>query len=184
MITRDKAIILLKNYLHDDKLIKHSYAVENIMKNTAIYLKKNIELWGIVGLLHDLDFEYTNNKPEEHTIQTTEILEGLIPEEGLRAIKSHNYIYTKYIPASSLDKILIASDAVSGLIIATALIIPTKKLAEVNINTLLKKFNDKSFAKGCDRKRINLCTDAGIEQKKFLEISLDSLKEISNILEL
>jgi putative nucleotidyltransferase with HDIG domain len=184
MITRDEAIVLLKNYLQDDKLIKHSYAVENIMKNIAIYLNKNIELWGIVGLLHDLDFEYTNNKPEEHTIQTAEILEGLIPEEGLRAIKSHNYIYTKYVPASSLDKILIASDAVSGLVIATALIMPTKKIAEVNINTLLKKFDDKSFAKGCDRKRINLCTDVGIDQKKFLEISLDSLKEISNILEL
>ena len=184
MIDRDEAIIWLKKYLYDDKLIKHSLAVEAIMGNIAKYLKKDEKLWRIVGLLHDLDYEYTKDKPEEHSNIAAELLDGLIPEEGINAIKAHNYIYTKYMPASSLDKALIASDAVSGLIIATALIMPSKKLNEVKIESLIKKYNDKTFAKGCDRKRIKLCLDVGIEVEKFLELSLSALKEISNDLDL
>ncbi|MFE3846252.1 HDIG domain-containing metalloprotein [Thermoplasmatota archaeon] len=184
MIEREEALIWLKKYLFDDKLIKHSLAVESIMSSIAKYLNKNEKLWSLVGLLHDLDYEYTKDKPEEHSNQTAELLEGIIPEEGINSIKAHNYIYTKYIPASSLDKILIASDAVSGLIIATALIMPSKKLADVKIETLIKKFNDDSFAKGCDRKKINLCIDIGINTKKFLELTLDSLKKISKTLDL
>jgi len=184
MINRKEALMLLKKYIYDKKLIKHSFAVEALMKNLASYLSRDENLWGLVGLLHDLDYEYTKDKPEEHSIQTAEILEGLIPEDGINAIKSHNYIYTKYVPASSLDKALIASDAVSGLIIATALVIPSKKLFDVKHETLIKKFNDKTFAKGCNRKKIELCIDIGIDKKKFLELSLDALKGISEIIEL
>lgn len=184
MIDRKEAIIWLKKYLLDDKLIKHSIAVEAIMGNIAIHLNKNEQLWKLVGLLHDLDYEYTKNKPEEHSNLTAELLEGIIPEEGINAIKSHNYIYTKYLPASSLDKMLIASDSISGLIIATALVLPTKKISDIKLETLIKKFNDKSFAKGCDRKKINLCTDIGIDTKTFIKISLESLKKISDKLDL
>jgi len=183
MIDREEAIIWLKKYLHDDKLIKHSLAVEAIMGDTAKHLNKNIQLWKLVGLLHDLDYEYTKDKPEEHSCQTAELLDGIIPEEGINAIKSHNYIYTKYIPASSLDKMLIASDSVSGLIIAASLIIPSKKITDIKLESLIKKFNDKSFAKGCDRNKIKLCTDIGIDINTFLKISLESLKNISNLLE-
>ncbi len=184
MIDRNEAIIWLKKYLYDDKLIKHSLAVEAIMSNIAHYLDKNVELWKLVGLLHDLDYEYTKGNPENHSQITSELLDGLIPEEGINAIKAHNYLYSKYIPASSIDKSLIAADAASGLIIASALVMPSKKLNEVKIESLIKKYNDKTFAKGCDRKRIKLCLDVGIEVEKFLELSLSALKEISNDLDL
>ncbi len=154
------------------------------MGDIAEFLKQDVKLWKLVGLLHDLDFEYTKGNPEEHSQITAELLEGLIPEDGINAIKSHNYIYSKYIPSKSIDKSLISSDAVSGLIIATALVMPSKKLNDVKIDTLKRKFNDKTFAKGCDRKRMKLCLDIGIDINKFLEISLNSLKNISEKLDL
>ena len=102
----------------------------------------------------------------------------------MNAIKTHNYMHTNYIPTTNLDKTLIAADAVSGLIIATALVMPSKKLFEVELKTLLNKFRDNSFAKGCSRIKIGLCLDVGISQEMFLELSLNALKEISNELDL
>jgi predicted hydrolase (HD superfamily) len=84
------------------------------------------------------------------------------------------------IPKTYLDKALIAADAVSGLIIAAALVMPSKKLADVKIKTVRNKYKDKSFAAGCERKRIDLCEDIGLDLDKFLELSLFSLKKISD----
>ena len=184
MIERNEAEIWLKKYLFDDKLIKHSYAVEAIMGNLAEYLERDINYWKLVGLLHDLDYEYSKENPEKHSQITAELLDGLLPEEGINAIKAHNYLYSKYFPATTIDKSLIAADAVSGLIIASALVMPSKKLKDVKIESLIKKYKDKTFAKGCDRKRIQLCQDVGIDLNKFLDISLKSLQKISDELNL
>jgi putative nucleotidyltransferase with HDIG domain len=182
MINRDEALVLLKKYLRDDKLIKHSLAVEAILLDIAKELGKDNKLWGVIGLLHDLDYEYTKREPEKHANLSTQILEGLLPESGLNAIKAHNYTHTNYIPTTSIDKALIAADAVSGLIIATALIIPSKKLSDVKIETLVNKYKDNSFARGCSRSRIAFCLDTGIEIDKFLILSLKALQGISDSL--
>jgi uncharacterized protein len=180
MISHEEAMKLLCQYLQDEKLRYHSFAVESIMQQLADKLNKDQELWGIVGLLHDLDYEYTQNNPEKHTKITAEILTGLIPEEGIHAIKGHNYIHTDYLPTTSLDKALLAADAVSGLIIAAALVMPTKKLSEVKEKTLYKKYTDSSFAKGCNRDRIAISEDIGIPLEEFLSISLHALQEIAS----
>ncbi len=179
MITREEALILLKKYLHDEKLLKHSLAVESIMRSLAKKLGQSEELWGLVGLLHDLDYEYTRETPHLHAIMSTKILEGLLPREGLNAIKAHNYIHTQYLPVTDIDKGLLAADAVSGLIIATALVMPNKKLSEVTTKTLYSKYKDKSFAKKCDRNKIILCQDLNINLEDFLYLSLNALKDIS-----
>jgi putative nucleotidyltransferase with HDIG domain len=171
---------LLQKYLKDEKLIKHSLAVESIMRKMANKLGKDVELWGLAGLLHDLDYDYTDKEPEKHANVTAQILEGLIPDKCINAIKAHNYKHTDYIPITSIDKALIAADAVSGLVIATALIIPSKKLADVRLETLLGKFYDHSFAQGCSRSRIELCQDTGVDVEAFLALSLNSLKEIAD----
>jgi len=184
MITRKEAITLLHNYLQDDKLRKHSYAVEAIMRETASFLNKDIHLWGIVGLLHDIDYEYTQANPNEHGTVSAELCNDLIPSKAINAIKGHNYIHTGYLPTTYLDKALIASDASSGLIIATALVMPHKKLEEVKFSSLNKKMNDTSFAKNIDRKRIQLCLDLGIDVDSFLKISLNALQKINKDLSL
>lgn len=178
MINKEEATVLLKNYLENDKLRKHSYAVEAIMKKTAAHLHKDETLWGLVGLLHDIDYEYTQNNPQKHGTVSAEILDNLLPSRAINAIKGHNYIHTGYMPATTLDKALIAADAISGLIIATALVMPEKTMEEVNNSTVLKKMKDHSFAKGCDRKKINLIQDIGIDTKDFIKMSLSALKDI------
>lgn len=182
MFSRNDALNLLQKYLKDQTLLKHSYAVEAILRELAAYLKKDEHLWGITGLLHDIDYEYTKNEPEKHATIGSELLQDLIAEKATNAIKAHNYQHTMQIPQTSLDKALIAADAVSGLIIATTLVIPTKKLADVQLTTLQKKFKDNSFAQGCNRKRIELCEDIGINVEKFLELSLQALQNISGLL--
>jgi putative nucleotidyltransferase with HDIG domain len=182
MLTRAEAEPLLRKNLRTENLIKHSYAVEAILEDMAKKLGEDSQLWGITGLLHDLDYDFTKNDPEKHSQITVKVLYDLLPQEAINAIKAHNYQYTAQIPQTYLDKSLIAADAVSGLIIAAALVMPSKKLADVTPKTLLAKFKDKSFAAGCNRKRIELCEDMDLELQGFLELSLDSLKRISDSL--
>jgi len=184
MITKKEALILLHNYLQDEKLRKHSYAVEAIMTELAEYLNKSKWLWGIVGLLHDIDYEYTQNNPQDHGTVSAQILNNLLPSVAINAIKGHNYIHTGYLPTTHLDKALIASDAVSGLIIATALVMPNTSLREVKISTLKKKIKDSSFAKGCNRDRIYLIADLDIDIDIFLKLSLHALQNVHNLLDL
>jgi uncharacterized protein len=179
MIERTDALSLIENYLKDEKIVKHSLAVEAIMIALAKRNGENEQIWSLVGLLHDLDYEYTKGNPEKHGILTAEILEGLLPREAINSILSHNYIHTDIVPTTLMDKALLASDAVSGLIIATALVMPSKKLADVKIETVLTKFKDSSFAKGCNRLRIQLCTDINLTLDEFLQVSLQALQAIS-----
>jgi putative nucleotidyltransferase with HDIG domain len=182
MLTRTEAVPLLKKNLRTENLIKHSYAVEAILEDMAKRLGEDSQLWGLTGLLHDLDYDFTKSNPERHSQITVKVLYDLLPLEAINAIKAHNYQYTAQIPQTYLDKSLIAADAVSGLIIAAALVMPSKKLAEVTPKTLITKFKDKSFAAGCNRKRIELCEDMELELQMFLELSLNSLKRISDSL--
>ena len=180
MLNRSDAYSLLNNYVKSDKIYNHSLAVEAIMRNLSKRFKEDEEIWGLVGLLHDVDYEYTQENPEKHGIVAAQILNGLLPSAAVNAIQSHNYIHTEVLPTTILDKCLLASDAVSGLIIATALIIPSRKIAEIQLSTLIDKFNDKSFAKGCSRERIKLCSDCDISLNEFLQLSLDALCDISD----
>jgi putative nucleotidyltransferase with HDIG domain len=182
MLTRDEAYALLKKNLRTENLIKHSVAVEAILGEMAKKLGEDPELWKLTGLLHDLDYDFTKNEPEKHSQITVKVLYDLLPIESINAIKAHNYQYTAQIPMTYMDKSLIAADAVSGLIIAAALVMPSKKLADVTPKTLMTKFKDKSFAAGCNRKRIELCEDMELELQMFLELSLNALKRISDTL--
>ena len=180
MLDREQGFELLKKYLKNENLIKHSLAVEAILKKMANKLREDNEIWGLTGLLHDLDYDYTKEDPEKHAIISTDILEGIVPVDILKAIKSHNYQHTTQVPETILDKSLIAADAVSGLVIATALVMPTKKLSDVELKSLINKFKDNSFAKGCNRKKIELCEDVGLNLQEFLDLSLDALKSIAD----
>jgi putative nucleotidyltransferase with HDIG domain len=182
MLSRKEAYELLRKNLRSENLVKHSLAVEAILQAIARKLGEDEELWGLTGLLHDLDYDYTKSDPARHALVTVKVLDGLIPLEGINAIKAHNYQHTAQVPQTYLDKSLIAADAVSGLIIAAALVMPSKKLADVTPKTVLDKFRDKSFAAGCNRKRIELCTDMELELQVFLELSLDALKNIADVL--
>ena len=128
MISREEAFLLLKKYLRDEDNIRYSLAVEAVLREIANRLDRDEELWGLTGLLHNLDYEYTITEPEKRGSLSAQLLEDLIPEPGVNAIKANNYMHTDYIPITSLDKSLIAVDAAIGLIVATVHSIPSKKL--------------------------------------------------------
>ena len=179
MLSRADALRLLEENVRDKKIILHMIAVGAIMKEVARYFGEDEELWELVGLLHDIDYERTKNDPLKHGLVAEEILGSLVSEEVLRAIKSHNYENTGVEPKTRMEKALIASDAVSGLIIACALVMPSKKLEEVKVETVKKKFKQKDFARRVSRERILFCEEIGIPREKFFELALNALKEIS-----
>jgi putative nucleotidyltransferase with HDIG domain len=177
---REKAVKLVKQHVKKQNLFKHMLAVEAIMESAADYLGENKEEWKLIGLLHDIDFEMTESTPEKHGIMAEEILEGMFNKEIIKTIKTHNFTYTKIDPETKADFALIASDAISGLIIAAALIIPSKKLADLKVESIEKRFKEKDFARRCRRDLILYCEKAGIPKEKFFEISLKALQDISD----
>jgi putative nucleotidyltransferase with HDIG domain len=155
-------------------------AVEAIMRSIAEHFGENEDTWGLVGLLHDIDYEKTEINPEKHSLLAEEILKGIVPEEIVRAVKAHNFRHTCVMPETRMEKALIASDAISGLLVACALVMPSKKLFDVKVDTVARKFKDKDFARGAERERILICEEIGIPRDKFFEIALNGLKKVAS----
>ena len=147
------AIELLKKYNQEEFHIRHAYTVENVMRYFAKELGHDEEFWGIVGLLHDIDFE---KYPEEHCKKAPELLQEIeAPEEVVRAICSHGYgICSDVEPKHGMEKILFATDELTGLIWAAAKMRPSKSTKDMEVSSLKKKFKDKKFAAGCSREII------------------------------
>ena len=165
--------------MKNGNIVKHMLAVEAIMKSLAEHFDDDVNLWGLTGLLHDVDYELVEGDMVKHGLLAEKVLTGKVDEKVIRAVKTHNHENTGFKPESRMEKMLISADAVSGLIIACALVMPTKKISEVRVETVAKKFKDKDFARGCDRKRIELCESVGLEKEKLFEISSNALQGIS-----
>ncbi|HHX18109.1 MAG TPA: HDIG domain-containing protein [Clostridium sp.] len=177
---REQALKELKGRLKSENLIKHSLAVEAIMKDLALYFKEDIDKWGLAGLLHDIDYDKTADDPSKHSIVGAEILETLDIESSIiYAVKAHNEVHG-IERKRKMDKALYSADPVSGLITASALILPSKKLEDVTVEFVLKRMNEKGFAKGANREQIKACEELGISLEKFIEISLNAMKKISD----
>ncbi len=176
---KDEALRLVEENVSDRRIVLHMIAVSAIMRALARYLGEDEEEWGLVGLLHDIDYERTKADPARHGLEAENILRGRVSEEVLRAIKAHNFENTGVKPETRLENALIAADAVSGLIIASALVMPHKKLEEVRVETLEKKFRQKDFARRVSRERIMFCEKLGLSREKFFELALEALKGIS-----
>ncbi|MHC1610624.1 MAG: HD domain-containing protein [Candidatus Methanospirareceae archaeon] len=182
MISREEARELMEREVETDGLRKHMLAVSAIMGALAAKLGiegEDKEKWILAGLLHDLDYERTKDNFELHGLIAAEMLSGELPAECLDAIKAHNP-RTGLEPSSVMAKALIAADAVSGLILPTALMMPSRKLAEVSVKSLKKKYKDKSFARTVSREKIMICEDLGLDRDEFFKIALEALQEISD----
>ena len=165
--TRQEALDLLHQYNETDSLRKHAYAVEGVMRYIARKRGENEEKWGIVGLIHDLDYE---KFPDQHCTKTGEILrEHGWPEEYIRAAVSHGWgRCSEVIPLTPLEKALYAIDELTGLVVTTALIRPSKSVLDVQVKSVKNKWKDKRFAAGVDRSII----ERGAE---MLQVGLDEL---------
>lgn len=154
-ITREAALELLKKYNEDKFHIQHAYTVEGVMRWYAQELGygEDVDFWGMVGLLHDIDFEQF---PEEHCIKAPELLRaGGVGEEMIHAICSHAYgIHVDVKPEHEMEKVLFATDELTGLIWASALMRPTKSVMGMELKSLKKKYKSKGFAAVCSREVI------------------------------
>lgn len=187
-MTREEAYQILTTYLKTPNLIKHSLATEVTMK--ALYKKlhkenpskEEEEKWGITGLLHDADYEMSKATPKYHGLLLVEKIEikSQLPEDVAYAIKAHNFEHTKFQPKSLIDWSIYCCDELTGLIVAAALIHPLRKLSALTSDFVLNRFDERSFAKGADRKKIKLCEEKlGIPLKEFIEITLSAMQKIS-----
>jgi putative nucleotidyltransferase with HDIG domain len=176
---RTEANKLLTENVQTRNIRGHSIAVAAIMEGLAGKFGENKETWWLTGILHDLDYEKTASSAERHGLETAKLLEGLVEDEIIYAIKAHNGIHTGVGAKSKMDIALIASDALSGLIISTALIMPTKKISEVTVESLVKKFKKKDFAKAVSREKIMTCQRLNLTQEEFFGIGLEALKGVS-----
>ena len=170
-ITREQALELLKKYNREDFHLQHAYTVEATMRWFARELGYGDEedFWGLVGLLHDVDFE---QYPEAHCVKAPELLAEIGADENLvHAVVSHGYgLCSEVAPEHEMEKVLFASDELTGLIGAAALMRPSKSVQDMELKSLKKKFKDKRFAAGCSR-------DVIVQGAALLGWELDELME-------
>lgn len=175
-MTREHAYKLAKSKFSNKNLFKHVLAVEAVMRGLADHFKQDQEKWGLAGLLHDLDYEETMDDPDRHTLITEEMLkEYELDPEIIEAIKCHN---DKAPRTKLIGKAIYASDPVTGLIVAAALMHPDKKLTSIDVPFIMRRFKEKRFAAGANRDQIKTCEEFGLTLEEFLQIALESMQGV------
>jgi len=176
--TREEAFELLKKYNANDSLIKHALAVEAVMRYSARKRGHDEDMWGVIGLIHDLDYE---QYPEEHCSMTGKILSELEwPEEYIRAAVSHGYgICTDVKPEHEMEKVLYTIDELTGLVVTTALVRPSKSVLDVQVSSVRKKWKDKRFAAGVDRTVIE--NGAAMLEEELGDLIADTIEGMKEV---
>ena len=171
---------LFEEKVTQENLRKHCYATEAIMRRLAKRLGQDEELWGWAGLLHDLDFEETKDEPSRHGLESAAWLAARgVPPELIQAIKAHNAEALGLARETLLDYALTCAETVTGLIVATALVQPDKKLASVKAASVRKRMKETAFARNVRREHILLCENLGLDLDEFLALSLAAMQGIS-----
>ena len=179
-MTRENALIVLKENLHNQNLLKHSLAVEAIMRALARHFGQNQEEWGLAGLLHDIDYEKVKEDPSQHSLLGAKMLEEIgLDEDMCLAVKTHNEAHG-ISPERLLGKALFVADPLTGLIVAATLVLPSRKIKDLTAENVLKRFKEKAFARGADREIIKQCQGLlGLELEAFVKIGLGAMQGAS-----
>ena len=181
MIDRAQALVLLREYCKDEVLIKHSVATEAVMQALAKRLGHDPDQWGIAGLLHDLDYDETKEGPARHTLRTEEILRDKgIGEEIIEAIKAHNAEELGMGREQPFHFAITCAESITGLVVATTLVYPDKKIASVKPSSIVKRMKEKGFARKVRRDAIRECEKLGLDLEEFAELSLKAMQGISD----
>lgn len=177
MITREEAIKKVEEHVKNENLVNHMKAVGAIMRGLAEELGEDPVLWEAVGILHDVDYETFGDDFSKHGAVSADMVKDLLPEEGLKAIKSHNPL-TGYEPESRFEVALLAADAISGMIVANALVRPTR-LEGMKPSSIRRRMKDGSFAKQVSRENIMRCEEIGLPFNEFARISISSMQGVA-----
>ncbi len=178
---RENALQLLRQHVKNENLIKHMLAAEAVMRALAEKFEGNADEWGLTGLLHDIDWEETQDNPHNHSLVSSVYLahEG-VGSEVVQAIKTHNHLHG-IIPQTLLEKALYSAEELTGLLVACALVQPSKKIADVSVDRVLKKFKQPSFAKGVNREIIMKSEELlGITLEDLIQLELSAMQRIAH----
>jgi uncharacterized protein len=175
-MNRDEAVSLVKKHLKNKNLFKHCLAVEACMRALAKRFDQDVDTWGLAGILHDIDYEMTSDNPEQHGMKSMDILKDYDIEPGvLRAIQAHS----GRVPCSNeMEWSIYAVDPLTGLIVAATLMHPTKKLKNVDEGFILRRYQEKSFARGARREDIEQIENIGMSKEELIRISLKAMQSI------
>lgn len=183
----NQAVDLLDKYIKDPIVKLHCIESEYIMRSLAKHFGENEEAWGIIGLLHDIDWDLTKNNPSQHCLQAQDILkEAGVNDFIIETVVSHCYGFQLNEQLKDLKRetriqfCLAAAETLTGVIIASALIMPDKKLSSLSIESLKKKFKNLKFASNCNREIVMECEKAGVSIDEFLELGLRALQSIAD----
>jgi len=177
--TREQAYALLTEFNRNESLIKHALAVEGVMRHMAAKLGHDVEAWGAIGLIHDLDYE---RYPDQHCVMTETILrERGWSDEAIHAVVSHGWgICTEVEPEHEMEKVLYAIDELTGLITAVVLVRPSKSLADLKVKSVTKKWKDKAFAAGANREIIQKGIDMlGMERSDLIGDVIEGMRSVA-----
>ncbi len=177
-MNHEEALNLIKSKVKNVNLIKHMLATEAVMRALAKDLKEDEDLWGMAGLLHDVDYDQTTDDPSQHGFLGAEWLEGLgVDKRIIQAVRSHP---GHIPPQSKMDWALYAVDPLTGLIVASALMHPTRSLRGMDEGFVLKRFKEKRFAAGANREQIKQCERIGLSLVEFVNIALRFMREVAD----
>lgn len=180
MISREIALKLLNDNIQNTNMIKHCLASEAVMRTLAVKTGHNPEEWGLAGLLHDIDVEITNADPYKHGPYAAGMLDGLLTPEAVDAIVMHNEVATGKERTTVFQHALAAGETITGLIMATALVYPDRKLASVKVKSITKRMKEKAFAASVKRENILECELIGLPLNDFAEMALSAMQKISD----
>ncbi len=178
--TREQAFALLTDYTKSDSLVRHGLSVEAVMRHFARKHGEDEQKWGVIGLVHDLDWEMF---PEEHCAKTREILESAgWPDDYIRSIMSHAWGFvTDVKPEHVMEKVLYATDELTGLITATALMRPSRSILDLTAKSVRKKWKEKSFAAGVDRDVIASGSEMlGVELTDLITETIEAMRTVAD----
>lgn len=174
---KQEALDLLKKHISQESLIKHSLASYAVMEALAAKLGQDANVWAIAGLLHDIDYELTADDATKHGKLARAMLEGKLPEQSICAIEAHNE-YAQIRPRQrDFDFALAAGETITGLIVATALVYPDKKVASVKVKSITKRMKEKSFAAAVNRNTIMECEKLGMTLDDFTAVCLEGMQK-------
>jgi putative nucleotidyltransferase with HDIG domain len=181
MLTRDQAYQILQDHIKGQFMINHHLGAEAVMRAFAAKFNEDPELWGICGLLHDLDWEYTKDAPHEHTKKAAEILRSHgVDEVIIHAVQAHHPSASGVEPSNLMEQCLYTTEELTGLMIACALVQPDKKLASVKAPSVFKKLKTKGFAKGVNRDIVNKAPEVlQLSMEEVIRISLEAMQGIA-----
>jgi len=184
-MNREEALKLLKENLSNQNLIKHCLAVEAIMRALARHFNEDEEKWALVGLLHDIDYEKVKDDLSQHSLVGAKMLEDLgIDKDICQAVKVHNEAHG-IPPQTLMEKALFVTDPLTGLIVAAALVLPSKKLADLTAENVLNRFKEKAFARGANREIIKKSEELlNLSLENFTKIGLQAMQNIAQTIDL